>query len=219
MSPWQWPPYRRMRRQVRFNSLLLTAAVVVFVPAGWIVMMPADPTLRPDLHITAAWVAVGLCCAAAMLGMRGSARARRRFEAEIDERLLALREKATAASLDLDIEVPDTYPPVLLSRRFRKIGFAGPDSIILPMDPVEVTAEPGSSAYDAPPHAHVVLRFPGAEPELVHVTPGETATSIAQAEILAEKLRDYLDPRVDWGHADRPAIDMAAFLDSMKPKG
>jgi hypothetical protein len=205
-----------MRRRVRTGGFLLIAAATAFLPAGWIVMMPADTALRPDLHRTGAWIIIALCVVTALIGMRGSARARAAFESEMETRLLALREKAAAATLDLDIEVPDTYPPVLLSRRFRKIGFAGPDAVILPMDPVEVSAAPGGE--NDMKQAHVVLKFPGAEPEFVFVTPGETETSFAQAEILAEKLSDYLDPRVDWSRAEGPAIDIAAFLDSMRPK-
>jgi hypothetical protein len=217
-DPWQWQAYRRMRRATIMGTVLLTFALASFLPAGWILMMPSDPTLRPELHQVAAWIILGLCGLAALLGLSWSSRARDTFEVEVNGRLNALREQAMIHSLDLDIEIADTYPPMLLSRRFRKIGFAGPDCLILPMDPVEVSAAPAGTAGDGPPFPHVVLRFPGAEPDRVRVAPGEISTSWLQAEVLAEKLRDYLDPRITWDRDDGPGIDMAAFIDSMRPK-
>lgn len=217
-DPWQWSAYRRMRRGVKGGSLLLALALLVFLPAGWILMMPDDTALRPELHRTGAWIALAVCVIALLIGIRWSARARAAFEAEQQKRVLALREQAAATSIDLDIEISDTYPPVLLSRRFRKIGFAGPDSLILPMDPVEVLSMPGDAEDGGPPHPHVTLRFEGSEPDRVFVMPHVIETSLAQVDILAEKLRDQLDPRVSWDRDQGPGIDMAAFIDSMRPR-
>jgi hypothetical protein len=217
-DPWQWSAYRRMRRGVRGSTLLMVSALLVFLPSGWILMMPEDTVLRPDLHRTGAWIALAFCVIAVLVGMRWSARARAAFEQAQDERVLALRERAAASAIDLDIEVADTYPPVLLSRRYRKIGFAGPDSLILSMDPVEVLSVPGDAGDGGPPHPHVTLRFAGSEPDRVFVMPDVIETSQAQVEILAEKLRDQLDPRVSWDRDDGPGIDMAAFIDSMRRK-
>ncbi len=217
-DPWTWSAYRRMRRGVTGSSLLLVFALLVFLPAGWILMMPSDPTLRPDLHQAGAWVALAVSVIALLVGLRWSARAQAAFEAAQNERVAALREQAVAAAIDLDIEIADTYPPVLLSRRIRKIGFAGPDSLILPMDPVEVLSMPAHAGDGGPPHPHVMLRFEGSDPEKVFVMPGVIETSLAQVEILAESLRDQLDPRVSWDRDQGPGIDMAAFIDSMRPR-
>ena len=217
-DPWQWSVYRRMRRGVRGGSLLMVCALLVFLPSGWILMMPEDTALRPELHRTGAWIALAACIAGALSGVRWSARARAAFEEAQEERVLALREQAAALAIDLDIEVADTYPPILLSRRFRKIGFAGPDSLILPMDPVEIVSMPGAAGDGGPPHPHVTLRFEGSEPERVFVMPNVIETSQAQVEILAEKLRDQLDPRVSWDRDEGPGIDMTAFIDSMRRK-
>jgi hypothetical protein len=215
-DPWQWSAYRRMRRGVKGATLLQAVALIAFLPAGWILMMPRDPVLRPDLHRGGAWIVLAVCVALLLTGLRWSARARAAFETATEERVLRLRELASAAAIDLDIEIPDTYPPVLLSRRFRKIGFAGPDSLILSMDPVEVTATGRDAEGDGPRHPHVTLRFQGSEPERVHVAPGAIETSLAQCEILAERLRDQLDPRISWDRAEGPGIDMTAFIDSMR---
>lgn len=217
-DPWQWSAYRRMRRGVKGGSALQAFALIVFLPAGWILMMPYDTVLRPELHQTGAWIALAVCVSALLVGLRWSARARAAFETAQEKRVLALREHAAATSIDLDIEIADTYPPVLLSRRFRRIGFAGPDSLILPMDPVEILSMPGDSDDGGPPHPHVRLRFEGSEPDHVFVMPDVIETSLAQAEILAEKLRDQLDPRVSWDRDGGPGIDMAAFIDSMRRK-
>ncbi len=217
-DPWRWSAYRRMRRGVQGGTVLLAAALLAFLPAGWIVMMPYDTLLRPELHRIGAWIATALCVAALFAGLRWSARARAAFEVETEDRVLALRELAAKSAIDLDIEIPDTYPPVLLSRRFRKVGFAGPDSLILPMDPVEVIAVDSGAEDGGPRHPHVTLRFEGSEPEQVFVTPDVIETSLAQVEILAERLRDQLDPRVSWDRDEGPGIDMSAFIDSMRPR-
>ena len=217
-DPWRWGAYRRMRRGVKGGSLLLALALLLFLPTGWILMMPSDPTLRPDLYRGGAWIALAVCIAALLAGIRWSARARAAFEHAQDKRISALREDAAAAAIDLDIEISDTFPPVLLSRRLRKIGFAGPASLILPIDPVEVLSMPGNAEDGGPPHPHVTLRFAGSEPDRIFVTPGVIETSQAQVDILAERLRDQLDPRVSWDREDGPGIDMAAFIDSMRPR-
>jgi len=217
-DPWQWSAYRRMRRGVKGGSLLQLAALLAFLPAGWILMMPSDTLLRPELHRTGAWITLGLCIAALLIGMRWSARAQAAFEVARDEQVMALREQAAAAAIDLDIEIADTYPPLLLSRRIRKVGFAGPNCLILPMDPVEVLSMPAGAKDGGPPYPHVTLRFAGSQPECVFVTPEVIETSLGQVEILAEKLRDQLDPRVSWDRDQGPGIDMAAFIESMRPR-
>jgi hypothetical protein len=217
-DPWRWSAYRRMRRGAKGGSLLLVLALLLFLPAGWIVMMPYDTLLRPELHRAGAWIGIAVCIASLLTGLRWSARARAAFEIAVDGRILALRELAAKSAIDLDIEVPDTYPPVLLSRRFRKIGFAGPDSLILPMDPVDVAAFEDGATHGGPGHPHVALRFQGSEPEWVCVTPDAGETSLAQVEILAERLRDQVDPRISWDRDQGPGIDMNAFIDSMRRK-
>jgi hypothetical protein len=209
-DPWRWSAYRRMRRGVTGGTFLLVAALLV--------MMPDDTLLRPKLHQVGAWTSIGLCVAALLVGLRWSARARAAFELETEGRVLALRELAAKSAIDLDIEIPDTYPPMLLSRRYRKVGFAGPDCLILPMDPVEVIVVDAGAEDGGPRHPHVTLRFAGSEPEQVFVTPDVIETSLAQAEVLAERLRDQLDPRVSWDRDEGPGIDMSAFIDSMRPR-
>lgn len=218
-DPWRWAPYRRMRRGVNIGSVLLTLALLAFLPAAWILMAPRDPTLRPDLYRQPAWVVLSLCILLLFFALRISSRARERFETLIGNATLAAREKAAQLHIDLDIDVADTYPPLMLSRRYRKLCVAGPDSLILPTDAVEISISPGNKEGDGPPHPHVVLRFAGnTEPDHLSIAPADSATSLKQVEILAQKLHDHLDPRQDWSQATGPVIDMDAFLDSMRPK-
>jgi hypothetical protein len=217
-DPWRWAPYRRMRRGVTMGSVLLTLSLLAFMPAAWILMAPRDPTLRPDLYREPAWIVLTLCIMLLFLGLRVSARARERFEKLMETATLGAREKAAKQDIDLDIDVADTYPPLMLSRRFGRLCVAGPDCLILPTDKVQITVSAGNKEGDGPPYPHVVLRFTGATPDHLSIAPADRATSLKQVELLAEKLHDQLDPKQNWHQPKEPAIDMDAFLSSMKPK-
>jgi hypothetical protein len=197
---------------------LLIISLVAFLPSGWILMAPRDPTLRPDLYAEPAWITLTACILLLFLALRISARSRERFENLILDATLSARDKAAKQGIDLDIEISDTYPPVMLSRHYLKLCAAGPDCLILSTEGVEISVSTGGTSGDGPSYPHVVLKFPGAEPDHLCIAPADSATSLRQVEILAEKLHDHLDPRQNWDQASGTEIDMAAFIDSMKPK-
>lgn len=217
-DPWRWAPYRRMRRGVNLGTALLIVSLLAFLPAGWILMAPSDPTLRPDLYAEPAWIVLTACILLLFLALRVSSRARERFETLILDATLAARDKAARQGIDLDIEIPDTYPPMMLSRHHLKLCAAGPDCLILGTEGVEIVLSSGGEKGDGPSYPHVVLKFPDAEPDHLCIAPADSATSLRQVEILAQKLHDHLDPRQNWDQASGAAIDMAAFIDSMRPK-
>lgn len=217
-DPWLWPPYRRMRRGVTLGTALLLVSLLAFLPAGWILMAPRDPLLRPDLYTEPAWITLGLCVLLLFIALRISSRARERFEALLLDATSKARENAAKQGINLDIELADTYPPVMLSRHHRVLCAAAPECLLLTTEEVKIELSTGGQQGDGPAYPHVVLRLPNAEPDHLRLAPAASRTSLRQVEILAEKLHDHLDPRQNWDQASGQAIDMAAFIDSMRPK-
>src|SRR5262245_16336118 len=79
-DPWAWPEYRRLHRRQRLATFLIVVAIIGFVPAVWIILMPNDPLLRPDLTTPWAWAGLLLCAFFTIASQRMARQARARFD-------------------------------------------------------------------------------------------------------------------------------------------
>jgi hypothetical protein len=216
-NPWTWPPYRRMRRRQRAASVLAVAGILAAIPAGWIVLVPTDPTLRPDLTTGWAWTVLGLCVVLVLWSQRIVRRGRAAFDRAIYEVTQATRDAAAHRQTPLEITLAECYPPVLLSRQYRLIGIAGARPLFRSMDDTEVAVESGETRFaDAPRQPHVVLRFKDGDPGHVCIAPRDAAGNLERARGLAGDLKDYLLRPAAWEAPDARRIDVAAFIESMR---
>jgi hypothetical protein len=215
LDPWSWPEYRRMHRGQRLATTLLLTAIIMIVPAAWILMMPTDPLLRPEITTTWAWAALCVCVVFAAASQSIARRARARFDFAIYKLTQKTREIAAARNIALEIDLGESFPPVLLGRQQRIIAIVGPSPLFIPMEHVRINVKRGSSE-DELRQPHIVLQSDDVIPEHVIIAPARGVINLEQTNVLAERLRDLLETALQPDQAPKPIVDVAAFIDSMR---
>ncbi len=219
-NPWQWSEFRRVRRALVLASSLTTIAILGLVPSAWIIVMPEDPMLRPDLTTNVAWVGGVVLAVMAYSGQTIARRARSRFDHAIYEITRMTREHAELQGIPLEIDCGETYPPILLTRETRWLAVAGPDPLLIDMDrlmAVEIGdyESSGGRGFREP---HLVLRLREMEPENIYVVPGRGLgrANLEQVRTLQERINGFLRPRSEWNGVADKGPDVAAFVESMR---
>ena len=221
-NPWKWSEFRSMRRSMAIASAAMITAIVLFVPCAWIVLVPSDPTLRPDLTESWAWVGLGLCFLLGTAGHNVAGRTRARFDQAIYGITQALREKGGLLGFPLETDLGEVFPPVLISRQHRMIGFAGVSPMIVRMDQVSVDVSAGDdgSIPGTPRQPHLLLRLKDCDPDRVFIISGRGLgrANLEQTVVLGERLKDFLTPSIGWDEKTEKRVDVEAFVDSMRPR-
>jgi hypothetical protein len=197
-------------------------AIVAAIPAAWIVLVPTDPSFHPELTANAAWATLAICGVLAYIGQVTARKARARFDQMIYQITRLTREAAMARGYALEIDLGETYPPALLSRQHRILGFAGPVPLFVPMEQVVAMKD----AYDVSPgmgvdpQPHLIISLSGTDPASVSVIParGFGHSSMDHVRTLHERLTAFLDPSESWDTTPPKTVDVAAFIESMRPR-
>jgi hypothetical protein len=182
--------------------------------------MPMEPTLRPDLTASWAWVGLALSGFLAYVAHTMSGRVKARFEQALYGVSQRAREQAAARGISLETDLGEAYPSILISRQHRVVSIVGPHPLIVGMDQIEVDVAKGGLDREAgaPRQSHLVLRLKNNDPEKVFVISGRglARSNLAQVVVLAERLKDFIDTGVTWENQSAKAVDVAAFIESMR---
>jgi hypothetical protein len=128
---------------IRFSyavaSLLGLTGLVLGVPSIWSLLSPDAETfgLEAWRDIDGPAFAGAVLCF--ILGHRIIARARLSWNTTTQQAIAAMRQTAWKQNIWLDVEIADSFPRILLSRRDRIIALAGHDGIMIPADAVAAT--------------------------------------------------------------------------------
>ena len=221
-DPWQWTELRRVRRHLRIASLCMGFAIAALVPSAWILLMPTDPTLRPDLTATLAWIGVGVSAVVGYSGHTLARLARARFDQAIYGLNRATRDCGIARNIPLEIDVGEIYPPAQLSRQHRMIGIGGPEPLLLSLDEIKtMEVSDGRDTTHLPREPHLIIHLTRTNPAYLIMVPGRglSRANQAQVETLRDRLNEFVEPHAAWNDEQGNKIDLAAFVESMRPVG
>jgi hypothetical protein len=133
-DPTQWRHLRLAFRRRVLGSSLIIIATLLFMPAIWIVTMPIDPTLRPDLMRLPAIVALCACPVMIWLGRRVGRQAVSDYGAALYGCIALTRKAGERQHISFDIEFTTCFPRILVARKDRLLGVALPDPVLVEMD-------------------------------------------------------------------------------------
>lgn len=218
-APWKWDEFRRVRRNMRIASVVMAVAVLGFIPSAWILLVPTDPTLRPDITTPYAWAGLGICAVLAYCAHVFAGKTRLRFDHALYAVGNRTREIAAQRGFSLETDLGEAYPQVFISRQHRVIGVVGPSPLIVDMEHVDVEVVARGTGLDGSPRQpHLVLHLKDHAPDKVFVIPGRGLgrPNLAQVVVLAERVKDFIAPTFEWDTKTEKSIDMAAFIESMR---
>ena len=137
-DPRRWSVTRRARRLKLLSAVLLIGATFGLVPSVWILSMPDDPMLRPDIMHTPAVAGLAFCLALLFLGRRISHNAKARYGAALYGCIAHARKAGASQGMVFDIELPQVFPRVLFARQHRVMAVALPYPLLIQIDDVEM---------------------------------------------------------------------------------
>ena len=218
-NPWEWSEFLRVRRNLRIASLLMVLSIIGFIPAAWIVLVPTDPTFRPDLTVSYAWLGLVVCALVGATGHSIARRARVRFDQELYNITRRTRDAALARGIPLEVDLGETYPLILLSRQHRTVAMVGAVPLLIPMDNIAgVTPTDGTEYLPGAPHQpHLVFELRDFLPVRIFVIVGRGLgrSTLDQTAVMGQRLDEFLDPSPGWKKPEH-AADLAAYVDSMR---
>lgn len=129
---------RRARGLKVLSAVLLICATVGLVPAVWILAMPDDPTLRPDLLHTPAAAGLAFCVALLYLGRRIARGAKARYGSDLYDCIATAKQAGARQGMMFDIEMPQLFPRVLFARRHRVMAVCLPYPLLISIDDVDM---------------------------------------------------------------------------------
>jgi hypothetical protein len=198
-------------------------AILAAIPALWIVMMPSDPTFRPDLTYNYGWLVIGLCAIAVYSAQRLARLARGRYDRAIYTIMTHTRRVSGADGVPLELDLGETYPPVLMSRQHRIIAFAAPTPLILQMDQIshiEAVDGPADATLSNLGEPHLTLSIREHNIPRIFLIPGRGLgrASFADVKSLEARIKDFLDPATMWNVEPERRINVDAFVASMRSR-
>ncbi len=137
-DPRRWSATRRARRLKLLSAVLLIGATFGLVPSVWILSMPDDPMLRPDIMHTPAVAGLAFCLALLFLGRRISRNAKARYGSALYGCIAHARKAGASQGMVFDIELPQVFPRVLFARQHRVMAVALPYPLLIQIDDVEM---------------------------------------------------------------------------------
>jgi|GEM_PF-5387303 len=125
---------------IRFSyavaSLLGLAGLALGVPSIWDLLSTGTAAFGVEALRDFAGPAFAGAVACFIFGHRIIARARLDWNTTTQQAIAAMRQSAWKRSIWLDVEIADSFPRILLSRRDRIIALAGHDGVMIPADAV-----------------------------------------------------------------------------------
>lgn len=125
-----------IRLQYGFASLVGLFGLALGVPSIWDLLSTGQETFGIEVlreYAGPAFAGAVLCF---ILGHRIIARARLAWNTTTQQAIAAMRQSAWKQGIWLDVEIADSFPRILLSRRDRIIALAGHDCVMIPADAV-----------------------------------------------------------------------------------
>lgn len=183
-DPRRWSGSRRARGLKRLSAVLLIGATLGLVPSVWILAMPDDPLLRPDIMHAPALAGLIFCLLLLYVGRRISRAAKTRYGSDLYACIAHARKAGASQGMLFDIELPQLFPRVLFARQHRIMAVALPYPLLIPIDDIEMVTVTVDgfirmSMKDSRKHAVHLLAGDGVSPQ----SPDETRY---QAERLSE---------------------------------
>ena len=137
-DPRRWGALRRARALKLVSAALLVTATLALVPAVWIVAMPEDPLLRPDLTHGPAVAALVICLLMLYVGRRIARGARATYGTDLYHCISHARQAGVPAGMIFDIELPQIFPRILFARRHRMMAVALPYPMLIAIDDISM---------------------------------------------------------------------------------
>lgn len=137
-DPRRWSATRRASGLKVLSAVLLIGATLALVPAVWILAMPNDPMLRPDLMHTPAVAGFVFCLLMLYLGRRIGRGAKARYGSDLYGCIAHAKQAGASQGMLFDIELPHVFPRVLFARRHRILAVTYPYPMLISIDDVDM---------------------------------------------------------------------------------